>query len=137
IGSGLVKHATSRLRRERVVFRLNCDANPRPHRGTSYSPRLALVRADELRRRQNVSLDRPLQLGLARAGAKLELRVECVQAEDVAVPSVAWRRAGPAVAGHAEVVSPLARHRLALTKPVCARIESPGDPVREDAARSV
>src|SRR5206468_828871 len=92
---------------------------------------------DELGPRQHVPLDRLLEFGLRSAGAKVELRVQGVQAEDVAVAPVARRRAGAAVAGRAEVVLALARHRLALTQPACSRIESPGGPVREDAARGI
>src|SRR6266480_231574 len=107
-----------------------------PH-GTGVTRWLALVCADELGPRQHVPLDRLLELGLRSAGAKLELRVERVQAEDVAVAPVARRRAGAAVAGRAEVVLALARRRLALAQPACSRIESPGGPVREDAARGI
>src|SRR5205823_11076878 len=98
---------------------------------------LALVRADELGGRQHVPLDRLLQLALRSAGAKLELHVEGVQAEDVAVAPVTRRRAGAAVAGRAEIVLALTRRRLALTQPACSRIEPPGEPVREGAARGV
>jgi hypothetical protein len=83
-----------------------------------------------------VPLDRLLELGLRSAGAKVEVRVERVQAEDVTVAPVARRRAGAAVAGRAEVVLALARRRLALTQPARSRIESPGGPVREDANRA-
>ena len=81
--------------------------------------------------------DRLLQLGLRSASGKLELRVQGIQAEDVTVRPVARRRAGTAVAGRTEVVSPLARRGLALAEPACCRIETPGNPVREDTARGV
>jgi hypothetical protein len=50
---------------------------------------------------------------------------------------VSARRTGPAIADAAEVVSPLAGRRLALVQLAAAWVDSPRDPVGEDAARCV
>src|SRR6266498_3696248 len=68
---------------------------------------------------------------------RLGLAVEGVEPENVAVAPVPRRRAGAAVAGASEVVLPFARRDLALAQLARAWIESPRDPVREDAARGI
>jgi hypothetical protein len=86
-----------------------------------------------------VPLDDPLQLGLAGRGVELELElaVEGVQTEDVPMPPVPGRCTGPSIADRSEVVAPLARRGLALAQPARGGVESPRDPVREDAPRRI
>src|SRR5919106_601521 len=88
---------------------------------------LPFVRADELGRREHVPRGRLLQVGLSCTRVELELLVQGVEAEDVAVASVPRRRTRSAVADLAEVVSPFTGRRLALAEPACAWIESPRD----------
>jgi hypothetical protein len=99
--------------------------------------RLSFVCSDELGRRQDMLFDRPLQLSLVRTSARVNGGVEGVEAEDVAVTSMAGWRARPAVAARAEVVPPLHWRGLAFAEPAGTRVESPRDPVRENAPRRV
>jgi hypothetical protein len=80
-------------------------------------PRSALVPADELRCREDVAGEGPLELTPPGAEADVELGVESVQPEEVAVCAVPGRRTWPAPAAHPEVVASLGRRRLALRKP--------------------
>jgi hypothetical protein len=100
---------------------------------------LPFVRADEFGRREHVPRDRLLQVDLSCTRRELEFLVQGVEAENVAVAPVPRRRARSTVADRSEVVSPLAGRPLPLrlAQPACAWVESPRDPVREDATRRV
>ena len=80
---------------------------------------LPFVRADEFGRREHVPRDRLLQVDLSCTRMELEIVVQGVEAENVAVAPVPRRRTGPAVADPSEVVSPLAGRGLALAQPAC------------------
>jgi hypothetical protein len=84
-----------------------------------------------------VALERAVDRLAVGSVGRVELPVERVQAEDVAVGTVAGRRGGALVAVGAESVPSLVRSRLALAEPVRAGIDPPGEPVREGAARRV
>src|SRR3972149_8584323 len=67
----------------------------------------AAVATHELRLREDVALHRFLDVRLGGPGLEVELRVERVELEEVAVRGTG-RRAGAAVADFAEIVPPLA-----------------------------
>jgi protein-L-isoaspartate(D-aspartate) O-methyltransferase len=78
-----------------------------------------------------------LELLLAGAGGEVELGVECGESEGIVVHTVAGRWTGAAVSRVAEVVAALARCPLALAETATSGVDSPGEPVREGAARRV
>jgi len=78
-----------------------------------------------------VAREGPPELQRARAPPKVELGIEGVQPEEVPVASVAAPRAGAAAADDSEVVSPFHRRAFTFGAPARARVDSPGEPVRE------
>jgi DivIVA domain-containing protein len=79
----------------------------------SARPRSALVPAHELGGREDVAGERPLELTSPGAEADVELGVESVQPEEVAVGAVPGRRTWAAPAARPEVVAPFGWGRLA------------------------
>jgi hypothetical protein len=69
----------------------------------------AFVGGDELRHREEVGRERPLQLPYVSAGREPEFFAKGVEPEPVAVGTVPAGWAGAAVADRAEVVAPLQR----------------------------
>jgi hypothetical protein len=100
---------------------------PRARRGRS-----AFVGGDELRNREEVARECPLQLAHSGAGREPELLAEGVEPEAVAVTPAG--RAWPPVADRAEVVASLERCRLALGQPTGVRGDAPGEPVDEPSS---
>src|SRR5581483_12346649 len=90
----------------------------------------AAVGAAQRRGREDVPVDRLVEREAPVARPEVELRVERVQREDVAV-RLARRRARPPVARSAEVVPPLGRRRLALSELARGGGEVPREPVGE------
>jgi hypothetical protein len=82
-----------------------------------------------------VVVEHAVELVTVRARLEVELSVESVESEEVAV--AAARRAGPGVASRAEPVAALARRGLALPETPGAGIDAPHEPVREGADRGV
>jgi hypothetical protein len=84
-----------------------------------------------------VSLERALELPASGTGLYVELGIECVEAEELAVrPMTGWRTRAR-VAGDAEAVPTLARRRLPLGDASRAGIDPPGEPVIEGTDGSV
>jgi hypothetical protein len=96
---------------------------------------LSLVAAHELGGLEDVAVERPVELVTVRPRLEVELGVERVEAEEVAVAAV--RRAGAGVASRSEAVAPFARRGLALIEAVGARIDAPREPMGEGAHRGV
>jgi hypothetical protein len=94
-------------------------------------PGSALVGPDQFRDREDLALQRPLQVPHTSAMGKPEVLGHRVEPEPVAVTPVPAGRAGSAVADRAEVVAALQRRCLSLGKPACVWGDAPGQPVGE------